>query len=92
MSRLKSMPLIAATLLMCLGACTSASKGLAVPDTAPSARRAMLAPLCPTPTSAARLGKIAGEIDRAVAASVSPDVLATEWERLDAAARKCRGL
>lgn len=90
MRKPKSTLLIAAALLMCLGACASVT-GAALPDSAPQARRAILAPICPAPSSSTSLTKIEAELDRAIAAKVSPDVLAREWERLDEAARKCRG-
>ena len=83
--------LIAAALLMCLSACASVT-GAALPNSAPQARRAQLAPMCPTPSNSASLAQIEGELSRAIAAKVPPNVLAREWERLDEAARKCRGL
>ena len=52
--------------------------------------KAAYAPACPTPTAAAKLRAIMAEIDRAIKAGVSPDTLATEWERLDEAAMICR--
>ena len=92
MSRLKSTPLIAVILALSLSACASGTSGAALPDAAPSARRAVLAPMCPTPTPGTKLARIEVELDRAIAAKLAPEVLATEWERLDEAARKCRGL
>lgn len=51
-----------------------------------------IAPACPSPTSAAKLRAIEAEIEAAIKAGASPDALATEWERLDGAAKICRGV
>jgi hypothetical protein len=46
---------------------------------------------CPTPTSDGNRRKLAGELEATIVAGVPPATLATEWERLDAGARACRG-
>lgn len=75
-------------LMLCLTGCNAASK-LAAPNLTV---RKQLAPICPTPTSSTKFGKIAGELAAAIQKGVPPNTLSTEWERLDEAARKCRGL
>jgi hypothetical protein len=49
-----------------------------------------LAPACPTPTDVERMKQIATYLETAPPGE-GLDVLATEWERLDEAARACRG-
>lgn len=51
-----------------------------------------IAPACPMPTAGGKLRAIEAELDAAIKAGASPDTLATEWERLDDAARICRGV
>jgi hypothetical protein len=46
--------------------------------------------MCPTPTPRERLPAIAGYLERA-APDPGLDALATEWERLDEGALRCRG-
>ncbi len=75
---------------MCLTACATATPGNSAAD-AQRAPRKVLAPLCPLPTPPAKIAGIERELVAAIAANASPDTLATEWERLDAAARICRG-
>jgi hypothetical protein len=53
--------------------------------------RTSFASACPTPSSQAALRGIQRELIAALDAKVPPDTLASEWERLDAAARACRG-
>lgn len=55
------------------------------------AQRQTLAAVCPTPTPPAKRRAILAELTAARVAAVVLDNLATEWERLDAAATKCRG-
>jgi hypothetical protein len=63
----------------------------AKPKTEPKTEpKTAFAPACPTPTDAERLRAIEAEIEEAIKAGASPDTLATEWERLDEAARICR--
>lgn len=89
MNRLVSMPLIAATLLTFLAGCDPDSKRLAIREGTQA--RGAIAPACSTPTNRDKQVTIAGEIDGAIKAGASIDTLATEWERLDEAARTCRG-
>ena len=58
----------------------------------PADKPTAFAPACPTPTDAAKIRAIEAEIERAIKAGASPDALATEWERLDQAARICRNI
>lgn len=55
----------------------------------PAAIRKALAPVCSMPTPREKLQRIMAEIEAVPAGSV--DTLATEWERHDDWARKCRG-
>lgn len=80
---------------MCLSACATAPapSGTNWADVARQVKaetRTSFAPACPTPSSQAALRQIQGELVAALAAKAPPDTLATEWERLDAAARACR--
>ncbi|WWT39809.1 hypothetical protein [Microcystis phage Mwe-JY25] len=54
-------------------------------------QRTAWASACPTPTERAKLVRIKGELEAAIAAGIPPDTLAEEWIRLDAAAHACRG-
>lgn len=89
MNRLASMLLIAAGLLTFLTACDPDSSRLAIREAAQA--RTAIAPACPTPTDRGKQTAIADEISGAIKAGVPIDTLATEWERLDGGARKCRG-
>jgi hypothetical protein len=51
---------------------------------------AELSRVCPTPTSSDRLDRIAAELAKALRDGAALNTLATEWERLDEAARACR--
>lgn len=93
--------MIAATLPTCLAACSSATTGPAKPvilppaSAAPASRkveiRERIVRICPTPTDAAKREKIIAELQATIKAGVPPNTLATEWERGDDYARKCRG-
>lgn len=80
--------LLAAVLMTSLAACASVSSSRPAIDAGKIAGQ--LSRMCPTPTPDAKLNPILNEIDAAGAAGHPPNVLATEWERLDEAARKCR--
>ena len=91
-----TLPIVVA-LAACLTACGVGPSRIGIapePEfwTAPKSDppKAAYAPACPTPTAAAKLRAIEAELDRAIKAGASPDVLASEWERLDAAAMICR--
>jgi len=97
MRRPRITPPLAAALALFLTACGTGPGriGLApapefwiAPPAAPN--RTAFAPACPTPTDAARLAAIEAEIAAAIKAGAPPDILSTEWERLDEAARICR--
>jgi hypothetical protein len=83
---------------MCLAGCAAGPSRTGIapePEfwTAPPAKaepKTAFAAACPTPTEAAKLRVIEAELERAIKAGASPDALATEWERLDEAARICR--
>lgn len=95
MRRHKTTPLIAAGLAAFLTGCeTLPGKGaLAVNE--PGSLLAVartIAPACPAPTAAARLRAIQAELETGIKAGAAPDALAEEWERLDQAARICRGM
>ncbi len=81
------MQLIVVTLVMSLGGC-GVAYNLAAPEVGV---RKQLAPLCPTPTPTSKFSKIASELEDAISKGSPPNALSTEWERLDEAARKCRG-
>ena len=83
MNRPASIWLTAAALAMSLGACTTGS------NSGPVATRGQMAAACPTPTAQGRLAAIAAYLG-AAPAGAGLDALATEWERLDEAARACR--
>jgi hypothetical protein len=95
MHRQKTTPLIAAGLALFLSGCETlpGENALAVnePGNLLAVARA-ISPACPTPTAAARLRAIQAELEAAIKAGVAPDALSEEWERLDQAARICRGL
>lgn len=74
---------------MSLAGCVSASRAPVAGDT-PAAIGRQLARTCPTPTDLARMREIAAYLETAPEAP-GLDALSTEWERLDEAARKCRG-
>jgi hypothetical protein len=91
-----TLPIVVA-LVMCLSACAAGPGRIGIaPEPefwstpAKAEPKTAFAPACPTPTDAARLRAIEAEIERAIKVAVSPDTLATEWERLDEAARICR--
>lgn len=91
MNRQKRMLLIVAALTMFLGACASGTPlGISEPKTPAEARKA-IAPACPTPTPASKLKSIERELEAGLKAGAALDVLASEWERLDAGSRVCRG-
>lgn len=76
--------------MTCLSAC--ASDLIGTRENARAEIRQELSPLCPYPTDRGKLVKIAAELDAAIKAGTPPNTLATEYERLDAAARGCRGV
>lgn len=47
--------------------------------------------ICATPTDAVKRERIIGELEATIKAGAPPNTLATEWERHDDVARKCRG-
>jgi len=90
----RSTPLVGAVLLMSLAGCATMPAGpvaTARPAPAPEIRAA-LATMCPTPSrlSPAEMEAIADALDHAPQ-SHGLDLLATEWERLNAGAKACRG-
>ena len=97
MIRQKTMLLSAAALLVFLSGCANVPGPMALAvhepgfDASKLATQRTIAPACPTPSSAAKLRAIEAEIEAAIRAGAAPDALATEWERLDEAARICRG-
>lgn len=90
MHRPRSMPLIAAALAMSLAGCVSVSRSPALNEQAGASISRQIAPACPTPTDLDRMKAIAAYLETAPPGP-GLDVLSTEWERLDAAARTCRG-
>lgn len=97
MTRRKTIQLSAAALLTFLTGCASGPGPMALAVNEPGfdatkiATQRTIAPACPTPSSAEKLRAIEAEIEAAIRAGAAPDALATEWERLDEAARICRG-
>lgn len=97
MIRRKTIQLSAAALLTFLAGCASGPGPMALAVNEPGfdatkiATQRTIAPACPTPSSAEKLRAIEAEIEAAIRAGAAPDALATEWERLDEAARICRG-
>ena len=96
MSKPASTPSLAAALFLSLSACVS-TQGAPVPVASPvPARQAeiqrRLAPLCPTPSNLSADQKVAvADALEHSPQSAGLDLLASEWERLDAGARACRG-
>ena len=81
-------PLLAALTVMSPPGCAGDLKPMTTARE-PAAIRKALAPICSAPTPRGKLQRIAAEIEAVPAGSV--DTLATEWERHDDWARKCRG-
>lgn len=90
MHRPRSMPLIAAALATSLAGCASGSRSPALTEQAGASIGQQIARACPTPTDVERMKRIATYLETAPPGP-GLDAIATEWERLDAAARKCRG-
>jgi hypothetical protein len=88
---MKSMHVLVGLLLMLLAGCASSSRiqGPAIKGEN-SLVSAQLARICPTPTPVEKKTRILKEIEDSIAAGVSPDTLATEWERLDKGATACK--
>lgn len=84
---------IAAALLACLPACAdTATERPALTGEAPQIRQGV-ARACPRSTAEKQKAAILAELEGLDAAGMIArvDTLATEWERLDAGARACRG-
>jgi hypothetical protein len=95
MRRHKTTPLIAAGLAAFLTGCETLPGESALAVNEPGSLLAVaraIAPACPAPTAAARLRAIQAELEAGIKARAAPDALAEEWERLDQAARICRGM
>ena len=91
MLKSKSMPLIAAALLMSLAGCATKPALPVLPQEKPKAEK-QLARICPTPIAADKKLIIADELDAAIAKGAPPNVTAAELERLNDGAKTCRGL
>lgn len=89
MHRPGSMLLIVALLAMSLAGCVSASRSPVLDSRAGDIGR-QIGRACPTPTDIERMKRIATYLETAPQGEGLDD-LATEWERLDAGARACRG-
>ncbi|WP_026784292.1 hypothetical protein [Pleomorphomonas koreensis] len=84
---------IAAALLACLPACAELATERPALTGEASQIREGLARACPRPTTEKQKAAILAELESLDAAGMIArvDMLATEWERLDAGARACRG-
>lgn len=90
MRNLRSMLSRVAALPMFLSACESPPREAGLAFDTPRQEQRSFAPACPVPSDKAANAQIEGELVRTIAAGVPPDTLATEWERLNDAAKACR--
>lgn len=89
MPRPRSTPLIVAALATLLAGCASGLRSPALTERAGASIGRQIAIVCPTPTDVERMKQIATYLETTLPGP-GLDALATEWERLDAAARTCR--
>lgn len=89
---MRSIALIAAAPLVFLPACVNQAMERPALQGSDTVVKTEVSRVCPNPTTDARKAEILLELEKLSGAGIlgDIDVLATEWERLDAGARKCK--